>query len=381
MAASIRQQVLSRVDARSRLRLSKPVFEALRVSGLLGPHAPDGRVSVAGVEHYERYGTQWHEDLSERLIPEQTHQAMPLPPGVNERQPPGTRTQVQILPQEAQSNPGQDTGWLAQFYLRPNRLFFPDPNELALIGPLPLKLAAPKEVRGADIPTCLYPDPSGSLAMVAVVGFNRLTDNPFDAAYDVAGPILDELSFRYDQPLLVAQSLLVGIPSGAINVYCPQNPTVEEITASDTVLPSPPYQELRDAVALYREGVSSSNPFHSFLTLWKAYENAVSVRASWRREHHQPDTKVREEIIPDVWAFRGRSGLSFEQIKQQLNRPYRVALAHGSNIRDGQPITAASANNFNDVATKISLIRYMARVVIENVRATLASSEDASAEV
>ncbi len=305
---------------------------------------------------------------------------MPLPPGVNERQPPGTRTQARILPQEAQGDPDQDTGWLAQFYLRLNRSFFPDPNELALVGPLPLKLAAPKEVRGADIPARLYPDPSGSLAMVAVMGFNRLADDPFDAAYDVAGPILDELSFRYDQPLPVAQSLLIGIPSGAINIYYPQHPTLEEIPASDTVLPSSLFSELRDAVALYREGVSSNNPFHSFLTLWKAYENAVSVRADWRREHRRPDTKVREEVIPDVWAFRGRSGLNFEQVKQQLNRPYRVALAHGSDIRDGQPITAASAENFNDVATKVSLIRYMARVVIENVRATLASSEDDSAQ-
>jgi hypothetical protein len=216
--------------------------------------------------------------------------------------------------------------------------------------------------------------------MVAVAGFSSLADDPFDAAYDVASPILDELSFRYDQPLPVAQTLLVGIPSGAINVYYPQHPMVEEIAVGDTVLPSSPHSELRDAVALYREGVSSNNPFHSFLTLWKAYENAVGVRTNWRREHRRHDVKVREEVIPEVWAFRGRSGLSFEQVKQQLNRPYRVALAHGSDIRDGQPITAASAENFNDVATKISLIRYMARVVIENVCATLSSSEDFSTE-
>jgi len=50
--------------------------------------------------------------------------------------PAGARSRGQILPQDATSNPDEDTGWLAQFYLRPNRLFFPDPTELALIGPV-----------------------------------------------------------------------------------------------------------------------------------------------------------------------------------------------------------------------------------------------------
>jgi hypothetical protein len=378
---STRQQVLSRTEARSRLRVSKPVFEALRISGLLGPHAPDGRVSVAGIEHFERYGTQWHHDLDERLVPEETHQNMPLPPDVNERQPPGVRSQAQILPQDAHGNPDQDTGWLAQFYLRPNRLFFPDPTELALVGPLPLKLATPKEIRGANPSARLYPDPSGSLAMVAVMGFNEPAEDPFDAAYDVAGPILDELSFGYDQPLPVAQSLVVGVPSGAINVYYPQHPALQEIAPGDVVLPACPYPELRDAVALYREGVSSNNPFHAFLTLWKAYENVVrDVRPAWSRELRRSDTKARAETIPEVWAFRGLSGLSFDQVKQQLNRPYRVALAHGSDIRDGKPITAASAADFNAVSTKVPLVRYMARVVIENMRTTLASSDKDSPE-
>lgn len=376
--ASSRQQVLSGTEARSRLKVSKPVFEALRISGLLGPSTPDRQVSVAGVEHFERYGTQWHDDLGERLIPEDSHQNMPLAPEIDERQPPGTRTQVQVLPQGAPHDPDEDTGWLAQFYVRPNRLFFPDPTELALVGPLPLKLSAPKAVRRADLPTRLYPDPFGSFAMVMVLGVNGQVDDPFAVAYDVASPILDELSFRYDQPLPVAQSLVVGIPSGAISYDYALHPAVEEISPGDTVLPSCPYPELRDAVALYREGVSSNNPFHAFLALWKAYENVTrDVRPAWRREHRRPDTKVQVETIPDVWVFRHDSGMSFEQVKQQLNRSYRVALAHGSDIADGgRPRTAASAEDFDAVSTKVPIVRYMARVVIQNMRATLTPRAD-----
>jgi len=187
------------------------------------------------------------------------------------------------------------------------------------------------------------------------------------------------LSFRYDQPLPMAQSLVVGIPSGAISYDYGLHPAVKEISSGDAVLPSCPYPELRDAVALYREGVSSNNPFYSFLAaLWKAYENVTrDVRSAWRRKHQLPDTKVREETIPNVWAFRHHAGLSFEQVKQQLNRPYRVALAHGSDIADGgRPKTAASAADFDAVSTKVPLVRYMARVAIENMRATLAAQED-----
>ena len=111
-----------------------------------------------------------------------------------------------------------------------------------------------------------------------VASSNTTVTDPFDAAYDVASPILDELSFGYDQPLPAAQSLVVGIPSGTINVFYPQHQALEAAELRDTVLPSCPHPELRDAVALNREGISSNNPFHSFFALWRAYENALEVR-------------------------------------------------------------------------------------------------------
>ena len=91
---------------------------------------------------------------------------------------------------------------------------------------------------------------------------------------------------------------------------------------------------------------------------------------------------MREETIPDVWTFRRVVGLSFDEVKQQLNRPYRVALAHGSDIAGGgRPRTAATAEDFEAVSTKVPLVLYMARVVIENMSATLTSQEGgASAE-
>jgi len=153
----------------------------------------------------------------------------------------------------------------------------------------------------------------------------------------------------------------------------------DDLSSGEPVLASCPYPELRDSVALYREGVSSNNPIHQFLTLWRTYENACEVRGAWRRVYKRPDLKPHEEVIPGgAFGFQGYEGLHFDAVKQKLERPFRVALAHGSNVRDGKPITAASAKDLMSVAYAVPIIRYMAQVTLQNVRATLASSDKSS---
>ena len=278
----------------------------------------------------------------------------------------------------------------------PNGFFFPNPMDLAMIGSLPLKLDVPKKVRGAGLPACLYPDPSGSLAMVWVTGTREGSAKMFETAYDVAGPVLDELSVKHDVPLPIVQTVIVGIPSGVIHLFFPQHPTIKKMERGEAVEPRCPYPELVDAAALYREGVSSNNPYHRFLVFWKVYEEAVHVRGNWRREHKRNDVRIQEEMVPDLFAFGAKNeelapqyqtddasleersfrGLAFEEARQRLNRPYRVALAHAGDVKGGKPLTAASGQEFTDVSGQVPLVRYMARVVLENVRATLASSQE-----
>ncbi len=197
----------------------------------------------------------------------------------------------------------------------------------------------------------------------------------FEAAYDVVGPLLDELSFEYDLPLPVAHSLIVGIPSGLTNTSFPKIPKVKTLDRGGEIVPVCPHPELRDAVALYREGVSSNNPLHSFLTLWKVYENACQVRGAWRNRHRRRDRKIRPEIIPSYFAFSDFKGLNFDQARKRLKEQYRVPLAHGDD-RGVKPRTGASAKDVMDVSYKVPLVRYMAHVVLENVRATLASTPE-----
>ncbi len=53
-----------------------------------------------------------------------------------------------------------------------------------------------------------------------------------------------------------------------------------------------------------------------------------------------------------------------------LNGPYRVALAHAGEVDEGKPLTGASYEDYQKVASQVPVVRYMANVVLENVRAT-----------
>ena len=356
--------------AMQRLGTPPEVLNALLESGLLGDFTEEG-VPVLGIEHYERFGTQWRPELGERLPPDMD---VTFPQGVaGGHQPPNTYTQIQISHYPSPDEVKNDTGWIAQFYLKPNRYFYPDPAALALIGPLYLKLPTVRKVEGAKLPTYLFPDPSGALALVTTLGPAKPEENSIEVAYNVVVPILDELSVEYDQPLPIAHSLVIGIPSGIITIDVPKHPKVRVIAPASPIQPKCPYPELQDAVALYREGISSNNPFHQFLTLWKVYENATRIRGEWRRQHKQRDIKTHQEIFPDLFAFETVKGQTFEQVKQGLNDAYRNAIAHGD-ISEGKPRTGAIVSDYVEVWIQVPILRYMARIVLENVRATLAST-------
>jgi hypothetical protein len=88
------------------------------------------------------------------------------------------------------------------------------------------------------------------------------------------------------------------------------------------------------------------------------------------------DVRVHNEKFPEVFVFGNFKGLPFDKARQALESPYRVALAHG-NPNEGRPRTGAFSSDFGEVARHVPLLRYMARITIENVRATLASTGEA----
>lgn len=398
---------LSNNLAKRRLGVSDPVFRALVRSGLLGYGSASGMASDQAVLAYQRYGTQWR--IYERLGPRMRmmeHQAYEnLPPieGIGP-QPPSTRTRMSVAASDKagshalRTSDKTDTGWIAHFYLVANYFYFPNPSDLTPVWPPPLELPEPRRITGADLPVTLYPHPSGFLGLVVVEGLDRPLKLAHKEAYDVAIPLLDELSARYDVPLPVVHSMEVGVPSGVIHVHFPHRPKAKKIAADAEILPSCPHPELRDAYALYRDAVSSNNPFHAFLTFWKVHEEAVYVRQGRGARLRCADTRVRPEVFPDHFAFGARPeeivdpteediacmerpeeqfrNQKFDKAKEMLRGPFRAALAHAGEVDAGKTLSGAYFEDYDKVATKVQVVRYMANVTLENVRATF----DADAE-
>ena len=168
----------------------------------------------------------------------------------------------------------------------------------------------------------------------------------------------------------MCQRIAVGIPSGVVMVQLARPAKAGSLSPGQPLPATYSVPELRHAIALYREGISSNNPFHQFLTLWKAYENACAVRGQWKRTNKRKDRKANPEVFPTSSEWSSNAGRSFDHVKQELWRTHRLALAHGD-VREGNPLTGASAEDLMTVAGKLYLIRYMARITIENVKITL----------
>lgn len=360
-------------EVANRLRLPGPILNAALMSGLLG-YTPERTVTQDAVEHFERYGVQWRPELGKRLL-DATVLGMPMG-GVIE--PLSTFTQVQISSRpDGLAISEKDEGWMAYFFLRTNDFYFPDPAAIGLTRSVGLKLAGPLAVAEASKPTYLYPDPEGNLATVMVLGQQGSgpAQEGFQPAYDIVTPMLDDLSFRYQQPLPIAHVMMVGIPSGVITLNLPKPQAIATIEDARAKCE---HEELLDATAYFREGISTNNPFHQFLALWKSFENASTIRGNWREKNQRrrndarADTVVIEERFPTVHAFSNFEGLSFGEAKERLRASHRNAVAHGT-LEGGRPRTAATAADYMAIATAVPILRYMAHVTLTNVRACLAS--------
>jgi hypothetical protein len=151
---------LNRKKAINKLGVSEPVLDALIRSGLLG-YTLSGMVSDQAILSYERFGTQWSIDErygpSTRIMGDNIYESLPSIGNIGP-QPPSTQTHMVLAPADGTSASvfehaeKTDTGWIAHFYLVPNYFYFPNPTELSLIWPPPLKISGPRPVPGADLP-------------------------------------------------------------------------------------------------------------------------------------------------------------------------------------------------------------------------------------
>jgi len=65
--------------------------------------------------------------------------------------------------------------------------------------------------------------------------------------------------------------------------------------------------------------------------------------------------------------------------KMVLRASYRVALAHAGKVDTGKPLIGASHADYQKVTSKVPVLRYVANVVLENVRATFDADREREA--
>lgn len=343
----------------SELGVTATAAAAFGSAGLLG-FVKDGKVDRARVLHFKQYGTQWDDSLGVRDAP---YNSMPTPDGWEDT-PPGFPGVIRIEP--APVRDVVDHSWLAHFYLRPNRFFFPDPMASAPIGPLPIRLRTTAVCQSEDFQVSLCPHPDGSLALAATSGELIEGVDPLHVANDRIAPLLDQLSYEYDHPIHVCQRLWIGVPSGMIMTEFTRRPQEVEVRPADLKTRGP----LVEAVSLFREGLIAQTPFHQFLCFWRVRENVVKHRTAWCRTTGSRVEKINPERFPHAPAFLSFAGRPFESAKKDLERAYRVAIAHGG-VSDGTPRILSRSQDLTSVARHVPIVRFVARTLIRNFEIAL----------
>jgi hypothetical protein len=129
-------ELMSFEEAREILGVGVGMMNALAVSGALGFQSL-GYISRTGLEHYIKYGTQWRDELGKRRLPNSEY-------GNNEAagtHPISTVFSIWLHPSKKGYKTGEnDNGWVAQYYLRPNRYYFADDRAMGYVGSTGLKL-------------------------------------------------------------------------------------------------------------------------------------------------------------------------------------------------------------------------------------------------
>jgi hypothetical protein len=123
------------------------------------------------------------------------------------------------------------------------------------------------------------------------------------------------------------------------------------------LLPSPPSEAARTALALYREGTSLENPFYAFLSLYKAFSVAIPAieRESWMaRKHELRDERARNRLQELESAGRNVGDYLFQE--------GRHAVAHA----DREPfVNPDSTDDHFRLRQDVPLMRSYAEIAIE----------------
>ena len=331
-------------------------------SGLLGYTNSAGEPGLEGIRHFVEYGTQWQADLQPRMEP---YDETPTAKGW-ENLPHAVVSHAQISTHQEISLSDQDILWVTHFYFRPNFFFFPDLAAMVPVGSVPVTLAKKTKFVSGDREIILYPDPDGRLALLAVAGKLQEGVDPMVDALDAATPVLNKLTAITDHALPIVQKHWIGFPSGTINLPRCSRPKPAQLDLTGFT----EHEPLKDAESLYRIGLVCSEPMYRFLSFWRVYEAVDKAQGEWCGKNTLPVVERIVARFPGHPAFGSFAGKKFGTAISELKSVHRNAIAHGG--LSGNPVhSGASAASLAEVEAAIPIMRYLAKVKIENFRHTL----------
>ncbi|HWZ96683.1 MAG TPA: methylamine utilization protein MauJ [Candidatus Dormibacteraeota bacterium] len=209
-------------------------------------------------------------------------------------------------------------------------------------------------------------------------------------AFGAASPFLSALAFELDVPVRLTQMDVTQMSShnSSMTYTCPYTEMVPTGNDHNNV----PY--VQSLLSLYREGINSNSPNYQFLCWYKIVEGvnvkraeettllkkALPMKFVERLEKTKAEQRKRlEEIFPIVRSFGATDerwddivpdevlDWKFNRVREQKLEPLRNRIAHMISEPSGDlSLSPDSRENAREVTKWISLLRFIARVMILN---------------
>jgi len=219
----------------------------------------------------------------------------------------------------------------------------------------------------------LFPNDRGRVAR-AVISLRAATFVDAEVlAHDLVAPMLSWWSYRYDVPIDLQGWLVIEKATRATRVRVGVLGRAA-ITDNNRYASRP---EHRFILSAYREGMNATNPVYQALCFYRVLEGAYRLRAKRRGAAGATFREPTNEVMPagadlaaldfhDQAAIAPYAGRSFAYVRDDLRTLVRNAAAHLDPTGEQETLAADTYRDVTRCEDATSVLRYVARVVLEN---------------
>ena len=211
--------------------------------------------------------------------------------------------------------------------------------------------------------------------MSKVIFDDLIADNRFSAekiAYLLIAPILSWISYAYDVPVQIVQINTIELSTSVYATTTWMSPKIKGMDTKFEIPAIPHNPRLLECIGQYREGITTTNEFYSFLCFWKAFEGAEHIRTKLDQYIHRgsitglPQRQLNIPGVPDVIdRFPNFVGKRIGYVREQFRKVRRDAIAH-LDISSGTFASAHSLEELNEIRRALPVMRLVAKSAISN---------------